>query len=210
MKMENERHLPLPRQQVWDALNDAAVLQACIPGCESFEQSDDNRYDAVVNTKVGPVKARFQGSVALDDLDPPVAYTLSFQGKGGQAGFVKGSSSVRLDATEDGCRLSYSVNATLGGKLAQIGSRLVNSAAQKQAKEFFDNFLAHMGVEDTGDEGDASSGEASRGDGASGAAAEGPGGAGPAGPSRASATTAQRGAQAGTGEGARTPGTVGP
>jgi hypothetical protein len=159
MEMQNERRLPLPRQKVWDALNDPDVLQACIPGCESFDAVDENTYDAVVNAKVGPVKARFKGRVTLEELQPPESYSMSFQGKGGQAGFVKGTSSVRLDEVEEGCRLGYSVKATLGGKLAQLGSRLVDGAAQKTANDFFDNFLRHMGV-DPEAEAAAASGEA--------------------------------------------------
>lgn len=146
MEMENERRLPLPRQTVWEALNDPAVLLACIPGCESFDQVEDNTYDAVVNAKVGPVKARFKGRVTLEDLDPPESYSMSFQGQGGQAGFVKGTASVRLEEEDaDHCRLVYSVKATLGGKLAQLGNRLIDGAARKQADDFFDNFVEHMG-----------------------------------------------------------------
>lgn len=145
MEMEQARSLPLDRKQVWEALNDPAVLQACIPGCESFERVEDNTYDAVVNSKVGPVKARFKGRVELTDLQPPESYSMSFKGRGGQAGFVQGSASVRLDEEAGGCRLGYSVKATLGGKLAQLGSRLIDGAAQKTANQFFDNFVEHMG-----------------------------------------------------------------
>jgi len=151
MKLESERRLPLPRQSVWAALNDPAVLQACIPGCESFDRVEDNTYDAVVQAKVGPVKARFKGRVTLEDLDPPAAYSLNFEGKGGQAGFVKGSAAVRLDEDDGGCRIGYSVKATLGGKLAQLGSRLVDGAAQKTSNEFFENFIQHMGGEGEGE-----------------------------------------------------------
>lgn len=146
MEMENERRLPLPRDSVWQALQDPAVLAACIPGCESFDRTDDNTYDAVVTARVGPVKARFKGRVTLEDLQPPESYSMSFQGQGGQAGFVKGSAAVRLDEVDEGCRVGYSVKATLGGKLAQLGSRLVDGAARKTADDFFDNFVAHMGA----------------------------------------------------------------
>jgi len=145
MEMENERRLPLPRDTVWEALNDPDVLQACIPGCEAFDKADENTYDAVVSAKVGPVKARFKGRLTLDDIQPPESYSMSFEGKGGQAGFVKGSASVRLDEEEGGCRVGYSAKATLGGKLAQLGSRLVDGAAHKTANDFFDNFVEHMG-----------------------------------------------------------------
>lgn len=144
MELQEERHLPLPRATVWDALNDPAVLQACIPGCESFDRTDDNTYDAVVLAKVGPVKARFKGQVVLDDLQPPDSYSMRFEGKGAQAGFVKGAASVTLTEVEDGCTLGYSAGAQLGGKLAQLGNRLVDGAARKTANEFFNNFVDYM------------------------------------------------------------------
>jgi carbon monoxide dehydrogenase subunit G len=146
MELKNEQRLALPRQTVWEALNDPDVLQACIPGCESFDKVDENAYDAAVTAKVGPVKARFKGRVSLDELNPPESYTLSFEGQGGQAGFAKGSASVRLDEADGGTRIGYAVNATVGGKLAQLGSRLVKGAAEKTAAEFFDNFARHMGA----------------------------------------------------------------
>jgi len=153
MEMENDRHVPLPRATVWEALNDPDVLQACVPGCESFEKVEENIYDAVVTQKIGPVKARFKGRLTIEDLNPPESYSLHFGGQGGQAGFVKGSASVRLDETDEGTRVGYSVKATLGGKLAQLGSRLINGAANKAAREFFDNFVQHMGGEEpSGDE----------------------------------------------------------
>jgi len=145
MEMQNEQRLPIPRQTVWEALNDPEVLKACIPGCESFDKADENVYDATVSTKVGPVKARFKGRVTLQDLNPPESYTLSFEGQGGQAGFAKGSASVALTEEDGGTRVGYRVNATVGGKLAQLGSRLVNGAAQKTANDFFQNFANHMG-----------------------------------------------------------------
>jgi uncharacterized protein len=145
MELKQERHLPLPREKVWAALNDPDVLRACIPGCESFDRTDDNTYDAVVKAKVGPVSARFKGRVTLEDLNPPESYSMNFQGQGGQAGFVKGSANVHLTAADGGCTLAYTAKATLGGKLAQLGSRLIDGAARKTADEFFDNFVAHMG-----------------------------------------------------------------
>ena len=145
MELKQERQLPLPREKVWAALNDPDVLQACIPGCESFDRTDDNTYDATVKAKVGPVSARFKGRVTLEDLQPPESYSMSFQGQGGQAGFVKGSASVHLTEADGGCTLAYTAKATLGGKLAQLGSRLIDGAARKTADEFFDNFVEHMG-----------------------------------------------------------------
>lgn len=145
MEMKNERHLPLPRDTVWQALNDPAVLQACIPGCESFDQADDHAYDAVVSASVGPVRARFEGRVTLADLQPPESYSMSFQGQGGPAGFVKGSATIELAEEDGGCTVRYVAKATLGGKLAQLGSRLVDGAARKTANQFFDNFVERMG-----------------------------------------------------------------
>ena len=169
MKMENEFRLPLARETVWEALNDPEVLQACIPGCESFEQTDENTYDAVVNTKIGAVKARFKGRVTLEDLQPPESYSMRFQGQGGQAGFVKGSASVRLDEEDGGTRVGYSAEASLGGKLAQLGNRLIKGAADKTAKEFFDNFIRHMG----GEPESAGTGEAAAAEGGGTAPADG-------------------------------------
>jgi len=145
MELKQERQLPLPRQTVWEALNDPEVLKACIPGCESFDRADENTYEAAVKAKVGPVNARFKGKVTLDELNPPESYSMSFQGQGGQAGFVKGSADVTLTETDDGCTVGYTAKAQLGGKLAQLGSRLVDGAARKTANEFFDNFVEHMG-----------------------------------------------------------------
>lgn len=150
MEMKNEQRLQLPRQTVWEALNDPDVLQACIPGCESFEKADENAYDATVNAKVGPVKAKFKGRVTLKELNPPESYTMSFEGQGGQAGFAKGEASVQLDEVDDGTRVGYSVNANVGGKLAQLGSRLVKGAAEKTANEFFENFAQRMGAGESG------------------------------------------------------------
>lgn len=145
MELQQERQLPLPRETVWDALNDPEVLKACIPGCESFDRVDDNAYEAAVKAKVGPVNARFKGKVTLTDLNPPASYSMSFQGQGGQAGFVKGSADVTLTETDGGCTVGYTARAQLGGKLAQLGSRLIDGAARKTANEFFDNFVEHMG-----------------------------------------------------------------
>ncbi|WP_067562315.1 CoxG family protein [Halofilum ochraceum] len=145
MELQQERHVPLPRETVWEALNDPDVLKACIPGCESFERVDDGAYEAAVKAKVGPVNARFKGNVTLTDLNPPTSYSMSFKGQGGQAGFVKGSADVTLTETDGGCTVGYTAKAQLGGKLAQLGSRLVDGAARKTANEFFDNFVEYMG-----------------------------------------------------------------
>ena len=145
MELQSERQLPWPRQRVWDALNDPAILQLCIPGCESLEATDDQGFDALVQAKVGPVKARFRGHVSGIDPSPPESYTLRFEGQGGAAGFARGEADVQLSEADDGGSiLRYSARATVGGKLAQIGSRLVQATARKMADDFFDNFITQL------------------------------------------------------------------
>ena len=140
MTMTGDYLLPADRQRVWDALNDPEILKRCIPGCESLEKAGDSQFAAVATVKVGPVKARFKGQVTLTDLDPPNGYRISGEGTGGVAGFAKGGAKVRLEDADGGTRLSYDVEAQVGGKLAQIGQRLINGAAKKIADEFFANF----------------------------------------------------------------------
>ncbi|MCB1473396.1 MAG: carbon monoxide dehydrogenase subunit G [Rhodobiaceae bacterium] len=141
MKMTGEYELPAARQAVWEALNDADVLKDCIPGCELFERDGENGFKATAVAKIGPVKAKFNGSVQLSDLDPPNGYRISGEGQGGVAGFAKGGADVRLaDAEGGGTRLTYDVDAQIGGKIAQLGQRLVNGAAKKMADQFFENF----------------------------------------------------------------------
>ncbi len=140
MEMTGERRIPAPRQQVWDALNDPEVLKAAIPGCDSLEQTADNAFSATVTAKVGPVKAKFSGNVTLSDIDPPNGYTIAGEGKGGAAGFAKGGASVRLEEDGGETVLRYEVKANVGGKLAQLGSRLIDGAAKKQADDFFASF----------------------------------------------------------------------
>lgn len=140
MEMTGEYKIPAPREAVWQALNDPDILKQCIPGCDEIEKTSDTEFAAKVTAKVGPVKAKFNGAVTLSDIDPPNGYTISGEGAGGAAGFAKGGAEVKL--REDGADtlLSYSVNATVGGKLAQIGSRLIDSTAKKMANEFFGKF----------------------------------------------------------------------
>lgn len=140
MDMTGEQLIALPQQRVWEALNDPAVLKACIPGCESLERVSDNEYRVVLSAAVGPVKAKFSGKLLVSDLDPPNSYSLAFEGSGGAAGFGKGSSKVTLSQAEGGTRLAYSAHATVGGKLAQIGSRLIDGVARKMADDFFARF----------------------------------------------------------------------
>ncbi|WP_407180027.1 SRPBCC family protein [Bradyrhizobium sp. STM 3562] len=139
MTMSGEIQLAAPRQAVWEKLNDPAVLKACIPGCEELERADDQGFGAVAKMKVGPVSARFWGKVTLSDLDPPNGYKISGEGEGGVAGFAKGGAKVDLIEREGGTLLSYHVDAQIGGKLAQLGQRLINTA-KKLADEFFANF----------------------------------------------------------------------
>lgn len=140
MDMSGSYDIPAPRDAVWAALNDIDVLKACIPGCETITRHSDTELEATVSAKVGPVKAKFTGAVTLSDIDPPNGYTISGEGKGGAAGFAKGGAKVSLAEAEDGTTLSYVVNANVGGKLAQIGSRLIDSTAKKMADQFFSKF----------------------------------------------------------------------
>jgi carbon monoxide dehydrogenase subunit G len=141
MEMHGEYRIPAPRETVWEALNDPEVLKACIPGCESLETNDVGGFDATVKAKVGPVKATFKGSVVLENVNAPESYTITGEGKGGAAGFAKGGADVKL--VEDGAEtvLTYTVNAQVGGKLAQIGGRLIDSTAKKYANDFFGKFV---------------------------------------------------------------------
>jgi uncharacterized protein len=132
----------VPRETVWEKLNDAETLKACIPGCEQLDKVSETEFQAVAVTKIGPVKAKFKGKVTLSDLDPPNGYTISGQGDGGVAGFAKGGATVKLLPKDGGTLLSYAVEAQIGGKLAQLGQRLINGAAKKVADEFFQNFAA--------------------------------------------------------------------
>jgi carbon monoxide dehydrogenase subunit G len=140
MTMTGEIQLAAPREAVWAKLNDPDVLKPCIPGCEELEKTDDQGFRAVARMKVGPVSARFRGKVALSDLDPPKGYKISGEGEGGVAGFAKGSAKVDLLESDGGTLLSYHVDAQIGGKLAQLGQRLVDGTAKKLADEFFYNF----------------------------------------------------------------------
>lgn len=145
MKITGTYELEADRQAVWEALNDPEVLKACIPGCESLDKTGENELTATVTAKVGPVKAKFNGSVELKDLNPPASYRIEGSGKGGAAGFAKGGADVRLEERDGGGTvLSYDVDAQVGGKLAQIGSRLIDGTAKKLADQFFDNFRAHV------------------------------------------------------------------
>lgn len=137
--MSGEERIAAPVQKVWEALNDADVLKACIPGCESLEKLSDTELSAVVSLKIGPIKAKFNGEVQLRNLKPPHAYTIQGEGKGGIAGFAKGGADVSLKPDGDGTLLSYTAKADVGGKIAQLGGRLIQSTSKKLAGEFFAN-----------------------------------------------------------------------
>ena len=139
--------------EVWLALNDPAVLKQCLPGCELFEQAGNNTFKVALIAKVGPVKAKFNGELALEDVNPPISYRISGAGQGGVAGFVKGGANVRLEPTDEDTAtlITYEVSASVGGKLAQIGSRLVMGAARKMANEFFAGFVRLLSGDETMD-----------------------------------------------------------
>lgn len=145
MELNHEIALPAPLERAWAALNDVALLQACIPGCESITAIGDQRFEVLITAAVGPVKARFKGRMALADLDPPRAYTLHFEGQGGVAGHARGQAQVTLAARDNGqTLLTYTARAQVGGRIAQVGSRLVDMAAQKLAAEFFQAFSERL------------------------------------------------------------------
>ncbi len=144
MDMNGEYQIAAPRQRVWEALNDPEVLRQCIPGCEEIVKLSDVEWTAKVTAKVGPVKAKFGGKVTLSDLDPPNGYTITGEGTGGAAGFAKGGAAVKLTDHNTGTLLAYTVKAQVGGKLAQIGSRLIDGASRKMADEFFAAFAARL------------------------------------------------------------------
>jgi carbon monoxide dehydrogenase subunit G len=140
MEMTGEQIIPAGQAEVWRGLNDPEVLKSCISGCESLQRLSETEYAVVTTTAIGPVKAKFRGKLLLADLDPPKSYSLSFDGQGGAAGFGKGSAKVSLAAAEGGTRLSYTVKAQVGGRLAQLGSRLIDGVAKKMADDFFAAF----------------------------------------------------------------------
>jgi carbon monoxide dehydrogenase subunit G len=140
MDMTGERRIPAPRQIVWEALNNQDVLKASIPGCESLEKLSDTQMKATAAVRLGPIAARFTGNVLLSDIDPPNSYRISGEGQGGVAGFAKGGATVTLTDDAEATLLSYAVNAQVGGKLAQLGARLIDASAKQMADAFFDRF----------------------------------------------------------------------
>lgn len=146
MDMQGSRHLAVTQQQAWDALNDPEVLKLCIPGCERIEATGENQYAVTVAVKIGPVAARFNGKIVLADVLPPNSYTIAFEGQGGAAGFGKGTAKVNLAPPTEGsgCELHYSAQAQVGGKIAQVGQRLVDGVAKSMAEDFFQRFDEEM------------------------------------------------------------------
>ncbi|WP_353194227.1 CoxG family protein [Pusillimonas noertemannii] len=159
MELKRVQKVEAPHLRVWEALNDIEILKASIPGCESLERIDDDTLHAAVKIKIGPIAAKFKGVIKFSDLNPPNSYMLAFEGQGGAAGFAKGN--ARVDLTPEGpnaTALSYETSAQVGGKIAQLGSRLIDSAAMKTATEFFENFsraLVKEPVEESGSQPDA-------------------------------------------------------
>jgi uncharacterized protein len=140
--MTGEVTLPARRPQVWSMLNDSTVLKACIPGCQSLEKTSDSSFAAVAKIKIGPVSASFKDKVQLPEIDPPNGYTISGEGEGGIAGFANGSAKAHLADATEGTILRYDVTANVGGRIAQMGSRLINGVAKKMADQFFSNFAS--------------------------------------------------------------------
>ncbi len=140
MEMNGQERIQASRHKVWEALNDPEILRLCIPGCQSLDKRSDTEMSAVVKIKIGPVSATFAGDVVLENIKAPESYTIAGEGKGGIAGFAKGGADVRLIEDGDGTILTYDVKAQIGGKLAQLGSRLIDSTSKKLAGQFFSKF----------------------------------------------------------------------
>lgn len=160
MKLSDSREIAAPPETVWAAILDPEVLKQCVPGCQEMTGTPEDGFEATVVQKVGPVKATFKGAVTLSDMTPPESLTLTGEGKGGAAGFAKGGADVRLEPTENGTMLHYDVEAKVGGKLAQLGSRIIDGFAKKMADQFFANFQQAVEGpgEDAQDSGDAAEG----------------------------------------------------
>jgi len=152
MEMSGEQLIPASQQETWDALNDPEVLKACVPGCEAIDLIAGNEYQVQMVARVGPVSAKFKGRLTLSDIKPPNSYSIAFEGQGGPAGFAKGGAQVKLSPQDGGTKLAYDVKASVGGKLAQIGSRLVDAAAKKVADDFFRNFTLRLSPEGAEDD----------------------------------------------------------
>lgn len=156
MEITGSQMLVASRQKVWDALNDPDVLKQCLPGCESVEKINAQQYTVIMSAAIGPLRARFNGTLRMTDATPPSACTMVFEGQGGPVGFGKGSSSVELTETSEGTQLSYTASAQVGGKLAQVGSRLIDSVARKMADDFFKAFKKQLTAPTDSQEAEAS------------------------------------------------------
>ena len=152
MDFAGEYTIPSTKQKVWDALNDPEVLKQCIDGCEELKKESDSEFSARVTAKVGPVRAKFSGKVTLSDIDPPNGYKISGEGQGGVAGFAKGGALVKLEDSDGGTKLTYTAEAEVGGKLASVGSRLVEGVAKKTADDFFGKFVEIVSIDPKLDE----------------------------------------------------------
>lgn len=144
MEIQGEKILSVPRSEVWRALNDPAVLQRCVPGCDTFEAEGENKYRVAMQMTVGPVRARFAGKLALSDAVPLTSYAMSFEGSGGVAGFGKGTAHVSLDDVDGGTRLRYNAQAQVGGRLAQVGARLIDGVTKRMSDDFFTRFASEL------------------------------------------------------------------
>jgi uncharacterized protein len=138
--MTGHQLVPLPQADTWKALNDTQILKECVPGCESLDKVSETQYELTMRQRIGPVSARFKGIMTLQDVNEPTSYTMVFEGQGGVAGFAKGQAAVSLEPDGEGTRLNYSVKAMVGGKIAQLGARLIDGVARKLADEFFKCF----------------------------------------------------------------------
>ena len=144
MDMTGQRTLQVTQQQAWEALNDPEILKACIPGCQKFEPAGEHKFSVAAGIKMGPVSALFNGHVQLTDIVPPQSYKLNFDAQGGVAGFGKGESAVEIKPLEKGCELHYTVHSSVGGKIAQLGQRLIDGVAKNMAEDFFKRFEAEL------------------------------------------------------------------
>ncbi|MEH6633422.1 MAG: carbon monoxide dehydrogenase subunit G [Halopseudomonas aestusnigri] len=149
MELKDEQNINASRETVYAALNDPEILQQCIPGCETLDKTSETDMTATISLKVGPVKVKFKGTVELSNLNPPESYTITGEGKGGPAGFAKGGADIKLIEQKDGTLLQYTVNVNIGGKLAQLGTRLIDSTARKLSGEFFEKFGELVETENT-------------------------------------------------------------
>ena len=150
MEMTGQQLIPVTQDVTWRALNDTQMLKDCIPGCEELEQVSDTQYALVMRAKIGPVSARFKGTMTLSDLDPPHGYTMTFEGQGGVAGYAKGQANVELMPEGEATRLAYAVKAMIGGKIAQLGARLIDGVARKLAEDFFSAFNTRVSAASAG------------------------------------------------------------